>query len=64
MRSKDELRFWTETLSNGQLSRRRWLQLALGAGVGLPAIAEMLAGTGSHFWASFCGHPIARVQRA
>lgn len=58
MRSKDELRFWTETLSNGQLSRRRWLQLALGAGVGLPAIADMLAGPGVIFGPASADTPL------
>jgi rhamnose transport system substrate-binding protein len=46
MKSDKDLRFWTHQLSIGHLSRRRWLQLMLGAGVGLPTITNLLQGTG------------------
>jgi rhamnose transport system substrate-binding protein len=37
---------WTQALEAGKLSRRRWLQLMLGTGASMPAIAGLLAGTG------------------
>ncbi len=42
----DRIRHWARELTEGRLSRRQWLRRMLGTGLGLPAIAAVLAETG------------------
>jgi rhamnose transport system substrate-binding protein len=46
MGDEQDIAGWTRSLATGRMSRRHWLQLMLGTGASLPAIASILASSG------------------